>query len=431
MNELTGKPVVKRPPIDIIEEVLKNKTEIRQSVPADLFETLISNKKIKYRDKNIKSDKIASLCDTLYKKWEQSKGETVHRLSSVILQKKYGCEYKFIINYLINNGYLARQLGYKPGVKSTSYRMTKRMTYKTPIYYYNKDKVIIKNYKSSVLNGILNKKRISEDILKGLSFNNEGNIPKYINREIGSKLIEDLYTVDIDKEKSLEYAENIKDELSRYYNKLRILNIADKHIWYQFDNYGRFHNNFTILKRLIREKFLTINGEEIEELDIKNSQPLLLARIIRDSGEPGDLVDEKEFETFAELVKEGKLYQHFIDVYNYIDKKDVKKNVIYKVLFGENNGRNKANRTFRNAFPTIYEFIKRYKAERQDYRALSHSLQRIESELIYNKIIKEVMHNDISINLFTVHDSICFPKSSKLLVERIFNKHVQALIDSI
>lgn len=431
MSITTENPIKKVVPIDIVQSVLKNKTEIRHSVPADLYQRLIENDKILYRGKNIKSAKIAEFCDVLYKKREQSEGKRYHNLSATIMQRRYGCHYKSIVNFLVKEGYIKKLLDYKPGVKAITYYMTKKMISKVPKTYINKDKVTIKNYKASVLNGIINRKRISENILKGLNFNNAENIPDYIKKEVRSKIIEDLYTIGIDKESSLESAKNYGDELTKYYNKLRIENIADQHIWYQFDKYGRFHNNFTVLKKLIRENFLTIQGEEIEELDIKNSQPLLLAKIIRDSGESGTLVDQAEFETFAELVKEGRLYQHFIDVYKYQDKKDVKKNIIYKVLFGKNNNNNKANRTFRKAFPTIFEFIKRYKEDKDDYRALSHSLQRIESELIYNRIIKEIMHTDISINLFTVHDSICFPKSSRPIVEEVFNRHVKSLIDSI
>jgi hypothetical protein len=422
----------KRPPIHIIDNVLRNKKEIRQSVPADLYETIQNNKKIVYRGENLKTSKIASFCDMLYKKHDQGKGECVHNLNAEILQKRYGCKYKFIINYLIKEGYIARHTGYKPKEKSTSYRMLKKMFYKVPKHYYNEDKVTIKNYKVNVLSGILNRKELSADILKGLKFNDKDNIPKYIRKDIGSKMINDLYTVDIDLKQAMKYVNEIKEELPRYYNELRILDIADKHIWYQFDNYGRFHSNFTVVKKLIRANCLTINGEEIDELDISNSQPLLLAKIIRDSGEPGDLVDEAEFETFSELVKEGKLYDHLRQVHKYKDKKDVKKNLVYKVLFGDNsNMRDKANRNFHTSFPTIYEFIKRYKAKRNNYKALSHALQRVESELIFNKIIKEIMLTDVSISLFTVHDSICFPKSSKYIVEEIFNKHVDALIDSI
>lgn len=425
----------RRPPLHIIEDVMREKNEIRQSVPDGLYEIIIKNKKVDYRGKKIKTSKLATFCDMLYKKREQKKigrGDNVFILNSTILQQRFGCEYKYMINYLIINGYLVRHLGYKPGFKSTSYRMTQKMIGTIPRLYLNLDKVTIKNYKANVLSGIIKNNKLSEDILKGLNFNNTDNIPDYIREEIRSKMILDLYTVDINYELAIQYVNQIRDPLSKYYNTLRVMDINDKHIWYQFDNYGRFHTNYTVIKKIVRSGCLTINGEEINEVDIQNSQPLLLAKIIKNSGKVGSTVDIDEFESFVELVKEGRLYQHFIDLYKYKNKSDVKKNLIYKVLFGDNEScRDRANRTFKKTFPTIFYFIKNYKSNKKNYKSLSHELQRIESELIYNKIIKDIMLSDMSISIFTVHDSICFPKSNKLLVEEIFNKHVQSLMDSI
>lgn len=424
--------MLKRPPIHIIEEVLTKKKEIRQSVPNSLYGILVNDKKIVYRGFKLKSDKIATFCDTLYKKHEKTKGNRVHILNSVVMQRKYGFRYKYIIDYLIKEGYIKKLLGYKPGVKSNSYIMLNKMFIDIPKVYINRDAVILKKYKSNVLCAILDKNELSEDILKGLSFNNIKSIPNYINREVGSKLVKDLYMITINKSESLSEASKIKNKLSKYYNMLRIKDISDKHIWYSFDSYGRFHSNFTVLKREIRDNYLTINGEEVHELDIKNSQPLLLTKIIKDSGEPGTLVNYAEFETFAELVKDGTLYQFFIDVCGYKDRRDVKKNLIYKVLFGDNiNHKNRANRNFKKSFPSIFEFIKRFKNKNGNYKSLSHSLQRTESDLIFNKIIKDIMLEDININLFTVHDSICYAKSDSYIVEKIFNKHLKILKDSI
>jgi len=435
MVEDIVKDKLKRPPLHIIEGVMRKKNEIRQSIPESLYDTIVNFKKIEYRGKKIKTSKIATFCDMLYKKREKKKigkGDNIFILNSTILQQRFGCEYRYLISYLTANGYIVRHLGYKPGFKSTTYRMTQRMIDTVPRVYLNFDKVTVKNYKENVLSGIIKHNKLSEDILKGLNFNDTNNIPNYIHEEIRSKMILDLYTVDIDCKKAMGYTKLIKCPLSKYYNTLRIMDINDKHIWYQFDNYGRFHTNYTVLKRAVRNTCLCINGEEIGEIDIQNSQPLLLAKIIKDSGMVGSMVSKDEFDSFVELVKEGMLYQHFIDVFKYKNKSDVKKNLIYKVLFGDNtSSQTKANRIFNKAFPTIFNFIKEYKSTKKDYKSLSHELQRIESELIYNKIIKDIMLKDISISLFTVHDSICYPISNKILVEEIFNKHVNHLINSI
>lgn len=435
MIEDFEKSVNETTPLYVVEQILRNKKEIVQLIPKPLYKVLHMNKKIVWNGKNLKTDNIATLCNMLLTKYSQTKGkrnDNLIVLNATILQKKYGCYYRKYIDYLETGGYIKRYGRYTPGVQSFKYRLTAKFLKYGTKQYVNTDAVTIKKYKANVLSAIRNKNAISGDIIKGLNFKSTDNIPNYIHIDVREKLMLDLWNVEIDSECALKFVSTIKDDLSRMFNELHVSNIEGKHIWYQFDNYGRFHSNYTILKRHIREKCLTINGEEIEELDIKNSQPLLLAKIIKDSGKVGDFVDKNEFETFCELVKEGRLYQHFIDVYKYKDKSDVKKNLIYKVLFGENGThKDKANKIFRKAFPTIHDFIKNYKSSKKSYKSLSHALQRIESELIFNKIIKEIMNKDMSISLFTVHDSICFPKSYKYTIEEIFNKHVQYLIDSI
>ena len=44
-----------------------------------------------------------------------------------------------------------------------------------------------------------------------------------------------------------------------------------------FDDFGRFHTNYTILKKEIRNNYLTISNEMLIEIDVKNSQPLFFA----------------------------------------------------------------------------------------------------------------------------------------------------------
>lgn len=435
MIESIEKSINKNTPLNVVEDILREKKEIVQIIPKTLDKVLNMNKKILWNGRYLKTDNIATLCHMLLTKYSQTKGkrsDNLITLNAEILQKKFGCYYRKYIDYLETGGYIKRYGRYLPGVHSFKYRLTTKFLKSGTMHYINKDSVTIKKYKANVLNAIKNKSDISLDILKGLSFKSTDSIPDYIHPDIREKLVLDLWCIDIDSDNAMLFVDSIKDDLSKRFNELHVLNIEHKHIWYQFDKYGRFHSNYTILKRQIRENCLTINGEEIEEIDIKNSQPLLLAKIIKDSNKVGSVVDINEFDTFCELVKEGKLYQHFIDVYKYKDKSDVKKNLIYKVLFGENGKyKDKANKTFREAFPTIHDFIKNYKSNKKDYKSLSHALQRTESELIFNKIVKEIMINDMSISLFTVHDSICYPKSHKNLVEEIFNKHVQSLIDSI
>jgi len=177
------------------------------------------------------------------------------------------------------------------------------------------------------------------------------------------------------------------------------------------------HTNFTILRSFIRKNCLLIDGEETCEIDISNSQPLFLTKLIHDS--QTNWVKEDEFIIFKELTKNGTYYQYLMDTLNIKDRKEVK-TLTYKVLFGKNAGRSKADKLFKSVFPTIHKFIVLYKKEHNDYKILSHHLQKMESNLIFNKIIRKVISNYPDLRIITVHDSIVIPRIYKESVNAIF-----------
>jgi hypothetical protein len=178
------------------------------------------------------------------------------------------------------------------------------------------------------------------------------------------------------------------------------------------------HTNFTILKSFIRKNCLLIDGEETYEIDIKNSQPLFLTKLIQDTNTKWVLPDE--FELFKKLTISGKYYQYIMNNLGIKDKNIVKE-LTYKVLFGQNRTNSKADKMFSKLFPTIHNFIKLYKKENGDYKVLAYELQKAESNLIFNKIIRQIMNLYPDIKIITVHDSIIVPKSRKDEVKKIFN----------
>jgi hypothetical protein len=92
----------------------------------------------------------------------------------------------------------------------------------------------------------------------------------------------------------------------------------------------------------------------------------------------------------------------------------------YKVLFGRNISNSKVDKSFKKLFPTIHQFIKNYKKENGDYRVLAYDLQKAESDLVFNTVIKKVMQFYPEIKLITIHDSIVIPRKYKEEVNQIF-----------
>ena len=111
-----------------------------------------------------------------------------------------------------------------------------------------------------------------------------------------------------------------------------------------------------------------------------------------------------------------------MDNTNITNKKEIKE-CVYKVFFGKNH-KNKYDTIFQKLFPSIYNFIKSYKKKYGDYKYLAHTLQNLESNLIFNRIIKEIHTTHPEIHLFTVHDSIVCSLDFKEVVDEIFTKNI-------
>jgi hypothetical protein len=154
------------------------------------------------------------------------------------------------------------------------------------------------------------------------------------------------------------------------------------------------------------------------EIDINNSQPLFLTKLINDS--KSNWVKSEEFEKFKELTITGNYYSFMMQQLKVTDKKEIKR-LTYKVLFGRNATNSRADKNFKQIFPSIHNFIILYKKEFGDYKVLSHELQKMESKLIFNTIIKKIMLLYPEIKIITVHDSIIVPQKFRNQVETIFN----------
>ena len=376
----------------------RNKKNSLQFLPESLVE-LSKSTHFQYKETKLKTAYIIDIVHNLLLKYYFKK-ENSFTLSSVILKDKYGYLYNYYINFLKDNGILRLQKNYLKGSNSRIYALNENILTGQILRYKNSDKVLIKKY-----------------IIKHLQF--ELDKSGIIEKDIKSKLVSDLYSVQIEFDRSIFYLDSLKNEDIDIYNrnKYSVESINDKHIFYHFDSYGRMHTNFTILKSFIRKNCLLIDGEETCEIDINNSQPLFLCKLIQDSGTRW--IKEDEFRLFSILVKGGNYYQYLIDNLK-LDCKSEAKKLTYKVLFGQNRVNSKPDKLFQSLFPSIHNFIKLYKKENSDYKILAYDLQKAESNLIFNCIIRRIMNLDPDIKIVTVHDSIIFQKKWKETVSNIF-----------
>lgn len=361
-----------------------------------------------FKDKILKSAYIIDILHTLILKYYFKK-ENQFNLSSVVLKDKYGYLYNYYVDYLLTNNHLQLVQNYLKGKNSRVYRLSEETISGKINRFKNSDKVLLKKYRNL----------ISDIEIQKLSSNK-------ILPEIKTKLVDDLNSVEIQYEKSLYYLDSTLQDVDIYNrNKYSVECIKQNQLFYHFDDFGRFHTNFTILKSFIRKNCLLIEGEETVEFDIKNSQPLFLNLVIKE--ESDNSINLEELVLFRKLTQEGLFYDFILDNTKITEKK-IAKEFTYKVFFGKNNDC-KADKMFKSLFPSIYNFIKFFKSKHNNYKFLAHRLQFLESNLIFNQIVLEIMNNYPEIKLITIHDSIVCSKKHKQKVEEIFNKKIKEHFD--
>ena len=391
---------------------IDNKKKIKkeyslQFLPESLLE-VSKNKTIYYNEKKLKVSYIVDITHNLILKYYFKKDNNFH-LSSTILKEKYGFMYNYYINYLIDNNIIEMVRNYKSGRNTRVYQICQNIL-DNKIYrnYKNKDKVLLKKYEKAI----------------ALVENQNELVYNIILPDIKKKLVEDLFEVDIEYTKSVYFLDNtIQDKDTYNKNMYSVESINDKHIFYHFDTYGRMHTNFTILKSFIRKNCLLINGSKTFEVDIKNSQPSFLCKLISEDFYYINDIDKAELEFFKYLTDSGKFYQYIIDNSNISQKNDAKK-LVYKVFFGKNY-KNKHDDVFKELFPSIYNYIVYFKNKEKNYKSLSHKLQKMESNLLYNKIIKRIVELCPDIKIISIHDSIVFEEKYKDVVDIVFNEGIK------
>jgi len=216
-------------------------------------------KKIEHKGYNLKTDYLINISHELILKYYFT-NEVQHNLWSSILRRKYGKTYNIYIDYLVKCGFMNLVSNYYVGRKAKTYKLN--ITDLDIIRHKATDNILLKKHKK-------------EYLFRTFTAQQETPIPL----ELRKPLIDDLYHVNIDYKKSFKWLENAKKnktiELNKYFKNLSSIDgIESGHIFFKFDSYGRLHTNFTVLKKYIRNNYLTIDGESIEEIDVSNSQPL-------------------------------------------------------------------------------------------------------------------------------------------------------------
>ncbi|WP_164102242.1 hypothetical protein [Candidatus Laterigemmans baculatus] len=201
-----------------------------------------------------------------------------------------------------------------------------------------------------------------------------------------------------------------------------VTRIADGDFFFVGDKkYGRLHSNVTNLETELRP-FLRLEGRQLVNIDIANSQPLFLCVLMgryrgdlvshcevgkksEDLDLVASLLTEPDVREYARLCQNGRIYEELADG-KVGSRREVKESFFAEVLFGDTRGKRGSRqlREFTRRFPTVRMVIDEVK--RRDYRHLAHTLQRVESGFVLHRVCKRLADEHPGVPLFTIHDSI-------------------------
>lgn len=394
------------------------KNYLSQFIP-EKYNYLLKTDKITYRGINLKTVYLINIIHELVMKYYFQKDDILEKelrfnIWSTLLREKYGAFYNYYINYLVENNFMIMVSDYYRNQKARTYMINTN--------------VLLNMKVCKIYDKVLQKKHSKDYLTKTFLSLNNSPIPI----EIRKKLVDDLYKIKIDVDGATNLLNERKKNRELDYNKYRrnlisIENIGTNNIFFKFDEYGRMHTNFTVLKKEIRKNFITINGLPVYEIDIKNSQPLFLVVLMKEKLHISELI-KPDVSKYIDLVKNGLIYEYLVNN-EVVKDRDSAKLLMYRVLFGKNGYKKRECILFDKHFPTVFGFIKDYKENAKDYKVLSHDLQLRESNFIYNKVINHLMNSYPEMPIFTVHDSIDVPIKDKDKVEVIFNYYLRNITD--
>ncbi len=230
---------------------------------------------------------------------------------------------------------------------------------------------------------------------------------------------------------------------------------------------GRVHTNITRLAHELRPT-LSIDGERLTNVDVSNSQPLILGKLtcdfLHENGrntttggqEPApratnptttqprhpsitwdisekngsqvfisdDVASKVKYgsgdcEKYIELCERGEVYEYMqaaLDRAGVDAPRAEVKIEFFRLYFAPNRpawvlpGLAEAfSNTFAREFPSVARFIRRFKKDAGDYTELACAMQRAESRIVIHGACRRMMIESPHVPLLTIHDSLMVP----------------------
>ena len=402
------------------------KDEITVVIPKNLDVSSLPN------TNGLKRDKFAWLLSEMYR-MHNSREYSLNSyipLYSQLLKSYLGCNYKRYIDYLISNNIIDQvmistkneeEVEYVPGYTSKRYRLHRSM---------------LRGVKEYKITDTFTTKAIRRNYT---SLAHTGNEPH-------RTMLRHARKVDIDLNQVLWWIKHKRrsgyisvTKARAYFNCARCLKKGV--IFFRVsDTNGRVDTPVTNLKSELRS-FLHFDGyKSLSQIDIKNSQPFLLAVALEHLRSPLPLsspaistplcgillAEEKEL---LEAAIRGSFYEELILCYNNRNNvkldRDGAKEATMRVLYSHNRAMDLNKSAFRDAYPNIYGYIRDWKSG--EHNRLAIDLQKLESDLMIKGVAGELV-DKYDFPFLTVHDSVIFPTeftdTVRGVIDEVFEKEV-------
>lgn len=340
-------------------------------------------------------------------------------------------EYKKYIEYLKRVGVVEENRQYIPGKSSMGLKFSE--TYNLRIHPVTISKwTLIKNIK--YLNKNYNVELTEELLYLKKWFNNK----LEVDYEGGVNFLNQL--------SNQENREGNTQNLMLRYNSrlLPFVKLKNSEHPFYVDNTGfRLHTNLTQIMSDLR-KFIKYDGKTLCAIDICNSQPYFAIsllddevfiknnisnkitnpKLINNTNFPIMLVENirniknaPDVLLFKEYVSSGSFYENFgrLLVENSLIEdsepsvlRNKAKDITFLSIYSPNTSisYNEPMKLFKRQFPNVFKIFKLIKQGNNNHPAFSICLQRLEAELVLQKICKKISEIRPDVVLFSLHDSI-------------------------
>ena len=227
-------------------------------------------------------------------------------------------------------------------------------------------------------------------------------------------LYKQLEKIEINVANAKNYTQTLPHE-EQVNQNIAIEKIENKDWYFSADEYGRVHTNITNISRHLR-KYLSYKNQQLINIDISNSQPLLLTSLILNNVQYKEIVDgiipirctnspnsnpftdlTSSFDHYKFLCETGELYNYYSTATG-IELTKVKK-TIFQNIFGPF-----VSAEFMGLFPEVGIILKQMKSN--GYKQVAWNLQRLESKIIITNVCRRLFEMFPKAFFTTIHDSI-------------------------